>query len=116
MNKPQHHRTPRRSLGATPTPAPMTASVRIELPPRLDVESVAKLYQLLSPLANQQAMVIVVADGVSHVHESALRVLAAFFRVRSAGGETTRLHNPSETLRVGASHAGLAAPLGLAGA
>jgi anti-anti-sigma regulatory factor len=113
MSNEQHGRTQRRSLGAAPSPSPMAAGVRVALPSRLDVECVTRLYQLLSPLANHTAPVVVVASEVTHVHAAALRVLAAFFRVRATGGDATVLRNPSEPLRTGAQHCGVAADLGL---
>src|SRR5688572_723180 len=111
MSSEQHRRT-QRQLGSVPTPSPMIAGARVQLPSRLDVESVTKLYHLLSPLANHTAPVVVVASTVTHVHAAALRILAAFFRVRWAANEATVLRDPSEALRAGAHQFGLSADLG----
>ena len=99
--------------GAPSNPPLMATGLSVELPTRLDVDCVTRLYQLLSPLASHNVPVTVNAAKVTHVHAAALRVLAAFFRVRSAAGETTALFNPSEALRSGARHARLSAELGL---
>ena len=104
----------RHTLGIAPTPPLMATGLSVALPSRLDVQGVTRLYQLLSPLANHNAPVTVKAAAVTYAHAAALRILAAFFRVRSAAGEATVLSNPSDTLCAVARQAGLSAELGLA--
>lgn len=102
-----------RSLGQLLDPAPMTSTLRVVLPAKLDVQGVSKLYQLLAPLANSDGPVVLAAAAVSQVHTAGLQVLAAFVRVRAAGRAPTLWQEPSATLRAAIELAGLSAELGL---